>query len=164
VAACAGPITTRSGLEGPSVPAASAVALAPAAEDAGSAARAARVAVAQALESQGYRLSSEAPLRIEVALSERAADVDVRALGGPTLSPAKTARLFQDCRDRTHRLTLAVIDLASPPTRTGVTRAFAEEHHCKGTLAASLPSLAEQAVAALGLGGAERSTIRSGKD
>ena len=164
MAACAGPITTRSGIEGPPVLAATAFALAPAAEDAGSATLTARDAVAAALERHGYRLSSEAPLRIEVALSERAADIDVRTLGGPAISPAKTTRLFQDCRDRTHRLTLAVMDLAVPPTRPGVTRAWAEEHHCKGTMAASLPSLAEQAVAALSLGGFERSTQRSGKD
>ena len=120
VAACAGPITTRSAIEGSPIPSATAVALAPAAEDAGAAMLTARDAVAEALVRHGYRLSSEAQLRIEVALSERAADVDVRALAGSALSPAKTARLFQDCRDRTHRLTLAAVDLASPPTRPGV--------------------------------------------
>ena len=86
--------------------------------------------------------------------------MEVRALGGPALSPAKTKQFLQDCADRTHRLTLALTD----PARPGVTRAFAEEHHCNGTLTASLPVLAQQAVSALALPGPERITRRSGRD
>ncbi|MFM9937076.1 MAG: hypothetical protein ACKVOL_12880, partial [Novosphingobium sp.] len=100
------------------------------------------------------------PLRVEVAIAERPAQVDLRPLAGAALSPAKTQRLLQDCHDRTHRLTLAVTD----PAHAGVTRAWAEEHHCKGTLAASLPALAQQAVAALAVAAPERSTERAGKD
>ena len=137
---------------------------------------AAYTAVAEALGRYGYPVSSEAPYRIEIALAERAADVDVLALAqsgaqpgaqtaaGSALSPAKTKRLFQDCKDQTHRLTLAVIAAAGQPVRPGVTRAWAEEHHCKGTLAASLPALADQAVAALALTGGERITKRRGQD
>lgn len=160
VAACSGPIATRTGLDGPPVAPATAVALMPAPEGAGPAILSACDAVAQALGRRGYRLSDDASLRIEVALAERAASVDVRPLTGGALSPAKTKRLLQNCEDRTHRLTLA----ASDPARPGVTRAWAEEHHCKGTLDASLPTLADQAVAALALDVPERVTERSGRD
>lgn len=171
-AACAGPVTTRSGIEGPPVLAATAVTLAPVPQDAGPAALAAHTAVAEALGRRGYPVASDAAYRIEIALAERAADVDVRPVvgpvagpvSGPALSPAKTKRLFQDCKDQTHRLTLAVIATSGSPARAGVTRAWAEEHHCKGTLAASLPALADQAVAALALGGGERISKRQGKD
>lgn len=129
---------------------------------------AAHTAVAEALGHRGYSVVSEAPYRIEIALAERAADVDVRPVAGPVagpaLSPAKTKRLFQDCKDQTHRLTLAVIAASGSPARPEVTRAWAEEHHCKGTLAASLPALADQAVAALALAGGERISKRQGKD
>lgn len=163
-AACAGPVTTRSGIEGPPVLAATAVTLAPVPQDAGPAALAAHTAVAEALGRRGYPVMSDAPFRIEIALAERAADVDVRPVAGPALSPAKTKRLFQDCKDQTHRLTLAVIATSGSPARPRVTRAWAEEHHCKGTLAASLPALADQAVAVLAHAGPERSTNRPGKD
>ena len=120
----------------------------------------ARAAVADALGKHGYRLVPDAALRIDVAIAERAAQVDVRPLVGAPLSPAKSQRLLQDCHDHTHRLTLAVYDPATP----GVTRAWAEEHHCKGTLAASLPALADQAVAALAVAAPERRSKRAGKD
>ncbi len=121
---------------------------------------AALAAVTEALGRHGYRIAPDAPLRIDVALTERAAGVDVQALGGGELSPAKSQRLLQDCHDRTHRLALAVYD----PARPGVTRVWAEEHHCRGLIAASLPALAEEAVAALALTGPERITERNGKD
>ena len=160
VAACSGPIATRSGIEGPPVTPATAVALAPLPEGAGAATLTARVVVAKALERHGYRVTPDAPLRIDVALAERAAEVDVRTLAGPALSPAKPQRLLQDCHDRTHRLTLAAYD----PARPGVTRAWAEEHHCKGPIAASLSALADQAVAALAAATPEQRTERPGKD
>ena len=160
VAACSGPITTRSGIAGPPVAPTTAVTLAPAPEDAGAVTLAARAAVAEALGRHGYNLAPDAPLRIDVALAERAAGVDVRAVAGPALSPAKNQRVLQNCHDQTHRLTLAVYD----PARPGVTRAWAEEHHCHGLIAASLPALAEQAVLALALATPERRTERSGKD
>lgn len=160
LAGCAGPIATRSGIAGPPLSPGAALALVPLAESAGSTAEAARAAVTEALARQGYQLVADAPLRIEVALAERAAGADVRALSGAVLSPAKTQRPLQDCRDRTHRLTLVAYD----PARPGLTRAFAEEHHCKGTLAASLPALADQAVRALASVVPERVTTRAGKD
>lgn len=164
LAGCAGPVTTRSGIAGLPIAHGAAFALAPAPEGAGSTAEAARAAVVDALARQGYRLAADAPLRIEVALAEREAKVDVRPLSGPlsgpVLSPAKSQRPLQDCRDRTHRLTLVAYD----PARPGVTRTWAEEHHCKGTLAASLPVLADQAVTALAAAVPERVTKRTGKD
>ena len=167
-AACAGPVTTRSGIAGPPVLSATAVTLAPMPQDASPAAMAAHTAVAEALGRHGYPVSSDAPFRLEIAMAERAADVDVRPVAGsvtgPALSTAKTKRLFQDCEDQTHRLTLVVIAASGQPVRPEVTRAWAEEHHCKGTLAASLPSLADQAVAALALAGGERITKRRGQD
>jgi len=160
VAACSGPIETRSGIAGAPVAPAAAVALAPMPHDADATSLAARTAVAEALRQHGYILADDAPLRIDVALAERAAGAEVRALAGPALSPAKSQRLLQDCHDQTHRLTLAAFD----PARPGVTRVWAEEHHCKGTLAASLPALADQAVAALAADMPERTTLRTGRD
>ena len=160
LAACSGPIETRSGLAGAPVASATAVALVPLPESASAESLAARTAVAEALGRYGYRLADDAPLRIDVALAERAAAVAVRALAGPALSPAKRQRLLQDCHDQTHRLTLAAYD----PARPGVTRVWAEEHHCNGTLAASLPALADQAVAALTAATPERMTLRAGRD
>ena len=160
VAACSGPIETRSGIAGAPLASAAAVALAPLPEDAGAESLAARNAVAEALGRHGYRLADDAPLRIDVALAERTAGVEVRALAGSALSPAKSQRLLQDCHDQTHRLTLAAFD----PARPGVTRVWAEEHHCKGKLAASLPALADQAVAALAATAPERTTLRAGRD
>lgn len=160
LAGCAGPVATRSGIAGPPIGPGAAFALAPMAEGAGSTAEAARAAVAEALARQGYRLAVDAPLRIEVAIAEREAQVDVRPLSGAALSPAKSQRPLQDCRDRTHRLTLVAYD----PARPGVTRTWAEEHHCKGALAASLPVLADQAVTALAAAAPERVTKRAGKD
>ena len=160
LAGCAGPIATRSGFTGTPIFPGATFALAPVPEGAGSTAEAARAAVAKALGRHGYRLAADAPLWIEVALAEREAEVDVRPLSGAVLSPAKSQRALQDCRDRTHRLTLVAYD----PARQGVTRSFAEEHHCKGLLAVSLPVLADQAVTALAAAVPERLTTRAGKD
>ncbi len=164
LAGCAGPVATCSGIAGSPISPGAAVALAPAPEGAGNAAEAVRAAVSEALVRQGYRLAANAPLRIEAALAERDAGIDLRPLAGPisgpVLSPAKAQRPLQDCRDRTHRLTLVAYD----PARPEIVRVWAEEYHCHGTLAASLPALAERAVIALAAGGPDQITVRAGQD
>jgi hypothetical protein len=159
-AACSGPIATRSGLAGPVVAATTPVALAAAPDAAGSAYQLASMAVADALRHHGYRLAADAPMRIEIGISERGAEAAVLPLAGPALSSAKAPRLLQNCQDRTHRLTLAVYDPAQP----GMTRTWAEEHHCRGNLAESMAALADQAVSALAGPALDGRSERTGKD
>ncbi|WP_298283020.1 hypothetical protein [Novosphingobium sp.] len=162
LSACAGPVATRSGFAGADrtgfgINAADGVAIV-AAPGSGELSTAARAAVAAALSKRGQAIAADSPLRLTVSVSERSADMAIVSDDGATLSPAKRQRLLQNCTDRTQRLLLVLEGKDQPPVR-----AWAEESHCHGTLDASLPALADQAVDALYRkeGGI---TLRSGQD
>lgn len=143
-AACSGPIETRSGIAGAPVTGHATVAVLASPDQHDEATGSARDAVAKALTQYGYIVSDEAPLRITVGLGERPASLEVLGADGTVLSGAKRQKLLQDCADRTERLTL----VAETPGGA-ISRAWAEEDHCKGGLAQALEPLATQAVAQL---------------
>lgn len=159
--ACSGPIETRAGLQGAGLPQSATVALA---EVAGPLSDSARHAVASELERHGFTVSrlsaSEAgTIRILVALAERPASLAVLGSDGAVVSPAKHRKLLQGCADRTQRLSL----VAESPDGT-VTRAWAEEYHCKATLAETLEPLAARAVALLAGDDPQGRPLRFGRD
>lgn len=157
LAACSGPIETNSGFAG-----ASGLGIEPAGSIAvvtslvpGDQASAAVIA---ALTKRGQPIATDAATRLTLTVAERASDLAVLSDDGVPLSPAKQPRLLQNCPDRTQRLLLVLERKDQPPVR-----AWAEETHCKGQLAASLPALAERAVNALYSGnGSVR--LRRGQD
>lgn len=144
-AGCAGPVVTQTGIAGPALGARIPLAIVTAPGENGDMRKLAQAAVEQALARQGHTIAADAALHMEIAVAERRAPVGVDHSAGAALSQAKQQRLLQSCTDRTHRLTVALYD----PSRPGVTRAWAEEYHCKGTLAQSLPALADRLVATL---------------
>lgn len=118
----------------------------------------ARRAVISALQKRGFQIAESAAQQVTVTLAERSAAMAVLTDEGAPLSHAKRQRLLQNCADRIQRLVIVFEAAGSEPVR-----AWAEEDHCKGSLADSLAPLAERAVAALA---GERSGIsyRFGRD
>ncbi len=161
LSACAGPVTVHSGASGPAVPPAVKVTMADSSEAAIPPLAEARKAVEAALRDRGYLLSVESGHRMELGLSTRPASAGIGVIGGQTVSPAKTERLLQNCKDRTYRLTLTYYGEGDQPV---ITRSWAEESHCRGTLEDSLASLARPAVAALAEGTGSRTDLRRGRD
>lgn len=144
-AGCAGPVATQTGIAGPALGARVPLAIVAAPGGNADMRQLAQTAVEQALTRQGHAIAANADMRLEIAIAERRAPVGVNQPAGASLSAAKRQRFLQSCTDRTHRLTVALYD----PARPGVTRAWAEEYHCKGTVAQSLPALADRLVATL---------------
>lgn len=161
LSACAGPIAVRSGASGPAVPTVVKLTMADSGEPTGPEMAGARKAVEAALRDRGYLLSDENGRRMELGLSTRPASAAIGVIGGQTVSPAKSNRLLQNCKDRTYRLTLTYYGEGDQPV---ITRSWAEESHCRGTLEDSLASLARHAVAALAEGTASRTDLRRGRD
>lgn len=106
----------------------------------------ARKAVTDALARHGHAVSANAPARLEIGLTDRAASTGVGIIDGEPLSPAKRRRLLQRCDLRTDRLTLTYY---GPGATVPITRAWSETHQCKGKLEGSIARLADEAVAAL---------------
>jgi len=157
VAACAGPVETRTGADptalSPKIPVEVVLAGVPDALSGPTIA-----AVSAALADHGFTTAPGVPARLTVALAERPAAMAVIAGDGRNLSPAKRQRLLQDCADRTQRMLLVLETPGTAPVR-----AWAEEAHCHGTLAQSVAPLATQAVAALA-GKALPVHVRRGRD
>jgi hypothetical protein len=167
LAGCAGPIETRYGSAGvvPDARLAVAILQPPMPENADGGAGAttlaqARDAVVAALGRRGIAVAPDSADRLEIAITARPASSGVAVIGGTALSPAKKQRLLQSCHDTTFRLALAFYAGTDP---VAASRSWAEESHCHGTLAQSLPALADRAVAAL-LTGEAGSVDRSGVD
>lgn len=157
ISACAGPIETHAGMDGVALSGQTAVAVV-SARGAGVASDEATSAVQKELARRGVALSDSAAARLTVAIAERPAGLAMLSDGGTVLSGAKAKRLLQNCEDRTHRLLLVLETAGAAPVR-----AWAEEAHCKGDLAASVMPLAERAVAAL-VDDRTGLTLRSGRD
>ncbi len=158
-AACSGPVETRSGIAGAPVPASATVAVFASPDQHDAASGSARDAVAKALTQYGYIVSDEGALRVTVGLGERPASLAVLAADGAVVSGAKRQKLLQECADRTQRLTLVAENSGGE-----VSRAWAEESHCKSGLDKAVEPLAMQAVARLvGRHGSGRD-LRFGRD
>lgn len=144
-AGCTGHIVTQTGRAGPPLPAGSPVTIVAMAAGADDTARLARAAVERELAAQGHTISPDARWRVEIAVAERSAAVAMEQPGGATMSPAKRRHFLSRCAYRTQRLTLAVYDAqAADPIRT-----WAEEPHCRASLADNIAALARQAVSSL---------------
>lgn len=159
LAGCAGPVETHTGFSGKTGLPANALVVATPNEKPGTMSQTARDVVAQELARQGYTISEKGEATVLVTVAERPAMVEVRAAQGDVVSPEKRQRLLQSCADRTHRLTLVML---APDGE--VSRAWAEERHCKGTLAQSLKPLAQSAIASLAGQQAAGVVLRSGRD
>lgn len=143
-AACSGPIETRAGLQGAVLASAGPVEVVASPEQVGPLVDSARQAVVREMQRQGVMVSDNAEARIIVALAERPASLGVMSAAGQDLSSPKRRKLLQNCADRTQRLML----VAERPDGQ-VSRAWAEEYHCKEALAQTIDPLAAQAVASL---------------
>ncbi|MBU6269105.1 MAG: hypothetical protein KGN34_16275 [Sphingomonadales bacterium] len=159
VAGC-GQVLTRTGMAGPALAGGVPLAIAVAPTGSEQADRQAGEAVKRALELRGHAIRADAPTRIEVALAGRAATEALDNVAGGTISPARRYHVLQSCHRRIDRLTLAVYEDGKP----GVTRAWAEEHHCHGAPADSLPALAERALAVLHDPAEAGQRVRRGRD
>lgn len=128
-------------------------------ENPGVSARMARDAVAAEMVKRGFQVADQASATLLVTLANRPDVVEARAADGVVVAPEKGRRVFQSCDDRIHRLTLAMLDANGE-----VSRAWAEESHCKGTLEQSLKPLAQNAVATLTGAQPTGTQLRSGRD
>lgn len=157
LAACAGPVETRTGADSSLPPSKVPVEVVlTGVPDALSGPTLA--AIGAALADHGFATASQGAGRLTVALAERPAAMAVVSADGRTLSPAKRQRLLQSCEDRTQRMLLVLEMPDAAPVR-----AWAEEAHCHGTLAQSVGPLATKAVAALA-GKALPVHVRRGRD
>jgi hypothetical protein len=159
LAGCAGPVETHTGFFGKTGLPATALVVATPNENPGATSQMARDVVAQELVQQGYTVAERGGATVLVTVAERPATVEVRSAQDAVVSPEKRKRLLQSCVDRTHRLTLVML---APDGE--VSRAWAEERHCKGTLAQSLKPLAQSAIASLAGKQAAGVVLRSGRD
>lgn len=105
-----------------------------------------REAVGAALVARGYRVVEDAPVTIAAGVSERPADIAVRAGDGATLSPAKARRPLQNCADRMMRLTLHAMEKDSGRE---VFAGAVQEAHCHAALPDVLPRLSKALAARL---------------
>ena len=145
---CADRVAVTGGAAGPALPPGTTVTLIGTDQNANPLAMRAQDAVVAALVRHGHPLG-EGGGHIEVGLTERQAMTGIAVIDGAVISPAKGRKLLQSCRDRTFRL--AVTYYGSGAT-VPVTRAWAEERRCKGTIDESIAALADKAVAALAAG------------
>lgn len=159
LAGCAGPIETRAGLIGSGLPANAAVMLEVSHEQKGPLVDDVRRAVAEQLALQGHAVAPDGAARVVVGFAEHPASLEVLSAKGDILSAAKPRKAFQNCADRTFRLTLVAEATGEAPSR-----AWAEEYHCKGKPAQNVGPLAAQAVAALAGKLGARPALRSGQD
>lgn len=162
LSACAGPVETHAGFAGSNigefgVGAGTSITVVESPAS-GNLAAAASAAIMTALAKRGQSITVDSPRRLTVSLSERPSYMAINADDGTPLSAAKRQRLLQNCADRTQRLLIVLEGQDKSPVR-----AWAEESHCRGQLEASLPALAEQAVAAL-YRQSGSVTLRSGQD
>jgi hypothetical protein len=118
-------------------------------------------AVIAALGKRGHVVTPDAAARLEIGITDRLASSGISVIGGQELSAAKRRKFLQSCEDRTYRLVLTHYGATND---VPVSRAWAEEHHCKGTLESSIDGLAEKAVAALVKGSSSEVSERRGKE
>ena len=161
LAGCTGQVRLNTGATGPAIPAGSAVTLIGTAKNDHLLVAQAQKEVLAALASRGHSAGSGGAARIEVGLSDRLATTGIGVLEGPELSAAKKKKFLQTCKDRTYRLVLTYYGAGAD---VPVTRAWAEERHCKGPIDASIAALAERAVASLAIGSSSESGTRPGAD
>lgn len=135
--ACAGPIETR-------IDSVGVAAVKPTTFEIGEAASTeALPAVVDALRQMGFQQAGAGQLSLQVALSNRPADLSLKS-GSETLSPAKGKKR---CAKREYRLGVTLTRISDG---TEIYRAHAAEFHCKLTLAEALPALVKSALADLG--------------
>lgn len=149
LAGCAGQVRPRSGATGQALPPASSLAIVGIQPEDAPLAVKARAEVSAALGRRGHAVAPGGADRIEIGLTDRAASTGIAVIGGEELSPAKRRRFLQTCKERTYRLVLTRYGAGSD---VPVTRAWAEEHHCRGAVGERIAGLAENAVAALATG------------
>lgn len=156
---CAHEVSLHAGAAGPTPSPASAMTMIGLTREESPLAAEARDAVAKALARHGLALAPDAPARIEIGLTDRLASTGVAVIGGEALSAPKPHKFLQSCKDHTYRLTLTYYS-AGP--EVSVTRAWAEEQHCKGAITDSIATLAEKAVTALTQGSSSETSKRRG--
>jgi hypothetical protein len=137
VTACAGPIETR-------IDSAGVALVKPTTFQIGEAASAeATPTIIGLLQQKGYQQAGTGQLSLQVALSDRPAELALQS-GAATLSPAKGKKR---CAKREYRLGVTLTRISDGAE---IYRANAAEFHCKLTLADVLPILAQSALADLG--------------
>jgi hypothetical protein len=146
---CTNQVRLNSGATGPAIAANTSITFIGTNQTDGQLARQVQASVADALTARGHKVGADGPMRIEVGLTDRPAITGVSVIDGAELSPPKGKAFLQSCRDRTYRLVLTYYGVGDT---IPVTRAWAEERHCKGTIDDSIRSLADKAVAALAMG------------
>lgn len=158
LSACTMPLQTRSGLAGAAIAPSQQITIVPATEEDDAGREAARAVTAE-LQRRGYVITSDAPTRLEVALSTRPSLTAVEDDSGALLSGPRNRRAIKFCKGSVHRLALAATDtrrLDKPEP----TRGWAEQYRCSGAPAASIAKLSRMAVDALS--GAGTATGRGG--
>lgn len=145
LAGCFGQVAPRTGVEGPVIPMNAPVMVVALPSGMENSSTIAHAMVTQALAKQGHAVSADAGLHVEIAMAERFAPVSVGDLAGNAISPSRKRQFLRSCAYRIQRLTTAVYSIKQP----GVTRAWAEEQHCKAGLNDIIPALADRAVALL---------------
>jgi hypothetical protein len=138
LAGCSTPIMTRVSGMGAGVAPPARLSIIAAEEDGPAIDGETQAALAAALTKQGYAVESDGDYILDFSFADRPATIGVSVGQADTLSGAKAKKPLQSCKERTHRLTLLIVE-----RKTGqpVYRSGAEEHHCKGTLAESRNAL-----------------------
>ncbi len=115
-----------------------------------------------ALVSHAYRVSPDADYLFDFSLSNRPAAVGISfSPDGSSQSPGKSRKATKSCANRTHRMTLSVVDRK---TGQSVYRGSAEEHHCRAALSESAAALADILAADLKLPQTNKILRRKGRN
>lgn len=160
-AACTNQVNLNAGAAGAPLAAGQAMTIIGVNPDGTAIAARAQDAVIAALGKHGYTLTPDAAARLEIGITDRPASTGIGVIGGIELSAARGKKFLQSCKDHTYRL---VLTYYGPASDVPVTRAWAEEHHCRAAIDASIASLADKAVTALARGSSNETSRRRGRD
>lgn len=157
---CAGPVKTRITGTGPGVRPPAALSFLASEEDSPKPDPATEAALRAALQQAGFSVTTDADYTVDYAVAERPSGYGVSAApGGEWLSEEKAKRPFSSCKERTHRITLTVVERK---TGTPLYRGSAEEHHCRATLPESKGALIAAILADLQAPQGKREVRRKG--
>ncbi len=160
-AGCASPVQTRLAGNGAGVaPAARLVVLA--AEEDGPLDNAALLsAIKVRLAGLGYSVAADGEYILDFALSARSADISVSASSDKAATTGPKKNFLQSCKPQVHSLTLVALNRDSGDVAY---RGAAEELHCRGTLAESLPHLVDALATDITRPGGIRLLSRKGRN
>ncbi|MEE9432928.1 MAG: hypothetical protein V3V15_01655 [Sphingorhabdus sp.] len=107
----------------------------------------ARALIIEALSKRNFRNAENAPVLLQMAVSERPANLGLKRGEGENvkvIAPTKKRKLFQSCKDREYRLSLRFTQVSDGRL---LYSGEAAQYHCKLGLSEALPGMVDAVIA-----------------